>query len=62
MNFKLTVKKGDAKLVVEHEVENMRDGELAPFIFREYVQIFSNIPEAKVKITPLILTETEEEI
>jgi hypothetical protein len=62
MNFKLTVKKGDARLVVEHSPETEHENQIAPFIFREYVQIFSSIPEAKVKISPLILTETEEEI
>jgi hypothetical protein len=62
MNYKLTVKKGDARLVVEHEVETMQDAEHAPFAFRELIQLFSNIPEAKVSIDPILLQTEKEEI
>ena len=62
MNYKLTVKKGDARLVVEHEVENMQDAEHAPFAFRELIQMYCSIPEAKVKIDPILLQTEEEEI
>ena len=62
MNYKLVVKKGDARLVVEHEVQTARDAETAPFMFRELIQIFSSIPEAKISSDMFRIPTMEEEI
>lgn len=62
MNYKLIVKKGDARLVVEHDVETTEDAQYASFAFRELIQLYCNIPKAKISCDTLLLEKSDEAI